>query len=201
MHYTRHLIVSLFFGWIEPSIISQFSFRTGNCNVGTKLMAIWDMKIFWSDTFDHQLTYCVKLSIAKSFKFSLIHFYFHLSLRYLGKYFSKQIGHLSPIYFEHARPQKPICFLRVWKLQTLESVLDLKVLSLCCTYLQNKSKNLKMNMYMNLWYCPKYEQNGREISALKDYILLGSYYTYWSYYMYCLNFFLIESIISTGRSQ
>ena len=69
LHYTRHLIVSLFFGWIEPSIISQFSFRTGNCNVGTKLMAIWDMKIFWSDTFDHQLTYCVKLSIAKSFKF------------------------------------------------------------------------------------------------------------------------------------
>ena len=69
LHCTRHLIVSLFFGWIEPSIISQFSFRTGNCNVGTKLMAIWDMKIFWSDTFDHQLTYCVKLSIAMSFKF------------------------------------------------------------------------------------------------------------------------------------
>ena len=148
LHCTRNLIVSLFFGWIEPSIISQFSFRTGNCNVGTKLMAIWDI-IFWSDTFDHQLTYCVKLSIAKSFKFSLIHFYFHLSLRYLGKYFSKQIGHLSPIYFEHARPQKPICFLRVWKLQTLESVLDLKVLSLCGTYLQNKSRNLKMN----IWSC------------------------------------------------
>ena len=27
-------------------------------------------------------------------------------------------------------------------------------------------------------------------------LLLGSYYTYWSYYMYCLIFFLIESIIS-----
>ena len=32
-------------------------------------------------------------------------------------------------------------------------------------------------------------------------LLSGSYYTYWSYYTYCLNFFLIESIISTGRSQ
>ena len=30
---------------------------------------------------------------------------------------------------------------------------------------------------------------------------LGFYYTYWSYYTYCLIFFLIESIISTGRSQ
>ena len=69
LHCNRHLIVSLFFGWIEPSIINHFSFRAGNCNVGTKLMAIWDMKIFWSDTFDHQLTYCVKLSIAKSFQF------------------------------------------------------------------------------------------------------------------------------------
>ena len=28
-------------------------------------------------------------------------------------------------------------------------------------------------------------------------LLLGSYYTYWSCYMYCLIFFLIESIIST----
>ena len=27
-------------------------------------------------------------------------------------------------------------------------------------------------------------------------LLLGSYYTYWSYYTYCLIFFLIESIIS-----
>ena len=133
--HTRHLIVSLFFGWVLEPAIAMY--------IGTKLMAIWDMKFFWSDTFDHQLTYCVKLSTAKSFKFSLIHFYFHLSLRYLGKYFSKEIGHLSPIYFEHARPQKPICFLRVWKLQTLESVLDLKVLSLCCTYLQNKSRNMK----------------------------------------------------------
>ena len=32
-------------------------------------------------------------------------------------------------------------------------------------------------------------------------ILLGFYYKYWSYYTYCLIFFLIESIISTGRSQ
>ena len=37
--------------------------------------------------------------------------------------------------------------------------------------------------------------------VLKLCILLGSYYTYWSYYTYCLNFSLIESIISTGRSQ
>ena len=34
-----------------------------------------------------------------------------------------------------------------------------------------------------------------------NYILLGGYYTYWSYYMCWLIFFLIESIISTGRSQ
>ena len=32
-------------------------------------------------------------------------------------------------------------------------------------------------------------------------VLLGSYYMYWSYYTYCLIFFLIESIISTERSQ
>ena len=32
-------------------------------------------------------------------------------------------------------------------------------------------------------------------------VLLGSYYTYWSYYTYCLIFLLTESIISTGRSQ
>ena len=29
-------------------------------------------------------------------------------------------------------------------------------------------------------------------------VLLSSYYKYWSYYKYCLGFFLIESIISTG---
>ena len=32
-------------------------------------------------------------------------------------------------------------------------------------------------------------------------LLIGSYHTYWSCYMYCLIFFLIESIISTGRFQ
>ena len=35
----------------------------------------------------------------------------------------------------------------------------------------------------------------------KRYLLLGSYYTYWSYYTYCLIFFLIESIENTGRFQ
>ena len=32
-------------------------------------------------------------------------------------------------------------------------------------------------------------------------LLLGFYYTYWSYYTYCLIFFLIKSLISTGRSR
>ena len=53
----------------------------------------------------------------------------------------------------------------------------------------------------SLWASNQSTKKTTKILVVIIQILLGSYYTHWSYYTYCLIFLLIESIISTGWSQ